>query len=67
VCSRFHLLKQMSNFHKFMFQFPALGKNNMADAHIFVVGVQPITINTGHRNGHHLLSHFCAAYKIVAV
>lgn len=50
-------------FHKFAFQFPAIGKNNMADAQIFVVGVQPITLNTGYRKGRHLLSHFCAAYN----
>jgi hypothetical protein len=45
----------MPNFHKFTFQFPALGKNNMVDAQIFVVGVQPITLNTGYRNERHLL------------
>jgi len=36
----------------------------MADTQIFVVGVvQTITLNTGYRNGRHLVSHFCAAYN----
>lgn len=50
-------------FHKFTFKFPAIGKNDMADAQIFVVGVQPITLNTRYRNGRHLLSSFCVAYN----
>jgi hypothetical protein len=49
-------------FHKFTFKFPAISKNDIADAQIFVVGVQPITLNTGYGNGRHLLSPFCAAY-----